>query len=285
MKEAFLSSAARHNILPYMDNKGFAALVATIIVGERRIGRVPADSRGKQILEDIVANTGCVVSGYYLERAWQDRDVGQGIKYLFNQEIPDTEPIRAYASVGIGNMKLPTAANLWNGQACNLFGDCTSVDVGSLQISVGRRGIYNVPNPFELHHCTPGGLVCNDYALSEIQAYSNLAGQLLNDEIAIEYVAAHLEAGAQRAMSLGITPTAFNSVTWYNKSVQSGEEIEEAFSRGLDAPGHAQWVLCNMPKALHSLGGIATNWRLDEAHEPEFYRYPVPGWLDPYCTY
>lgn len=92
LRQAFLDSAARHNRLPYMDNNAFAALVATIIVGERRIGRIPPGNGIQQTIEDIVVSTGCVVSGNYVKEAWEDKDLGKRSSicstWKFPREIP-----------------------------------------------------------------------------------------------------------------------------------------------------------------------------------------------------
>lgn len=169
-------------------------------------------------------------------------------------------------------MKLPTAANLWRGQACNAFGECTAVQVNPMKI---RNWFgFNVPvsNPFVGVACSSLG-ACGTYDRDEVSAYSNLALQLLSKEHAIEYVAAHLEAGALRAQSRGLTPTGFNSVTWYARSVQTNDEIARLTQLGFPDPsGHARWVLSNMPIALHSLGGLTTSWSFDQAHEPDAFK-------------
>ena len=251
LRKAFLESAVRHNKIPGMDDNAFAALIVMVIRGENRIGNVydPASLRN----ENLAAGIGCVVSGYYLKRAFDDRDYGQLARYLLNQDIPDVDPIYAYASVGIGNMNLSKAADLWQGQACNTFDECLSVEISPLRARNLLGFTIDVSDPYTEIVCGMGG-VCSQYELSTVPAYQNIEAQLRNDKLAIEYTAALLEAGALRAIRLGITPTGFNSATWYIRSVQTDEEINKLPSLGLPDPrGHANFVVHNIPTALDIL--------------------------------
>ena len=63
-----------------------------------------------------------VVSGSQIDAARKASEYGRMLGYLFNN-IPNIDPIYAYASVGMANIKLPTAANLWLGIAYR-FGEC-----------------------------------------------------------------------------------------------------------------------------------------------------------------
>ena len=78
-----------------------------------------------------------------------------------------------------------------------------------------------------------------------------------------------MEQAALRAYSLGIDPSAFNSVTWYQKSVQTDQEIRES---GWDT-GSAIYALWDIPRVLR-IWGMNTNWGL--------YREPQYG---PWCEH
>ncbi|MEO8391662.1 MAG: hypothetical protein ABI700_01595 [Chloroflexota bacterium] len=270
LRDAFLNSASRHNRLPNMDNAGFAALLASIVVGERRIGRVPTGARENQQLEDTVASLGCVVSGKFVKDAFDNRDWGQFFNYLTNSTIPAANPIIAYASVGIGNMKLPTAANLWLGQACNAFGECTPVQINPLMTTNPLGMTMELLDPFTGVACTSGGN-CASYNPDTIGVYKNIEVQLLQPAINIEYVAANLEAGALRAISMGITPTAFSSAIWHAAGTTTDKELGNVIQQYRKDPrGYASdWVLANMWVAQYVLG-LTSTWQLDRNHEPAY---------------
>ncbi len=275
LKDAFLRSAARHNRLPNMDDAGFAALIASVIEAEGRwrTAGVSAEQLRNRNLENLVASFGCVVSGDYILKAYESGNHGLLLQYLTNATIPDDDPIYAYASVGIGNVKLPAAASLWRGQACSFYGDCTNVEVSPL-VSRNMLGFdVKLLDPFTDTVCTFGGN-CVAGPTSEVGAYGKIRGHLLQNELAIEYVAAILEQGALRAAKLGLTPTAFNSVTWYIRSLQSESEIEEwnvATEYNYDPRGHAAFVVTNIPVAL-DVFGETSSWSPD-IHEPGYLAY------------
>ncbi|MCC6189973.1 MAG: RHS repeat-associated core domain-containing protein, partial [Anaerolineales bacterium] len=261
LKDAFLGSAKRHNRIPTMDNNGFAGLIAATIVSERRIGNVPPNSdprsRRSQQLENLVASFGCTVSGGYLLDAWSERDFGRLLRYVTNQEVP------ARATVGIGNVWLETAANLWKGQACSSLGDCTTVELSTLQTTNSLGMTIDINNPFRPQIACGLGGVCGIGNQSESAAYVDLTLQLLDNEMNIEYVAANLEAGALRAATVGLTPSAFNSATWHLRGLQTNEEIRNA---GWN-PGGAIYILDDLPTALQVLG-LTSNWSLNT--EPQY---------------
>ncbi len=253
LKHHFLDSANRHNKIPGMDDNGFAALIASTIVSERRVGRIdesdPIRNRTFQFLEDLAVDLGCIVSGHYLNEAREAGDYVQLWRYFTNQDIP------AYPTVGIGNVHLDTAANLWKGQAVSSLGDVTEVSVTPLKVTNIFGVEVGINNPFapQIAYCS--GDVCPSYEPSEIESYQIIAHQLRSDSINIEYVAANLEAGALRMLAKGLTPTAFNSATWHLKGVQTEDEFEQL---GWN-PGGATYILNEIPTALQVLG-LTSNW-------------------------
>jgi len=90
--------------------------------------------------------------------------------------------------------------------------------------------------------------------------------QLLDEKMNIEYVAANLEAGALRALSLGLTPSAFNSASWHMKSLQTNEEIEDERWN----PGGAMYIVNDIPIPL-DIWGLTSRWSLSESTEPQYY--------------
>ena len=83
----------------------------------------------------------------------------------------------------------------------------------------------------------------------------------------IEYVAANLEIGALRAISLGLTPSAFNSATWHLRGLQTDREIEDS---GWN-PGAAIYVLGDIPTALTVLG-LTSSWSLSTEPQYEYWK-------------
>jgi len=274
LRSSFLASASRHNNIPDMDDNGFAALIAATIRLERRIGNVPTEedderNRSIQRKENFVARLGCIVSGSYVKGARDTRDWQLFIRYLTNQEIPEGNPLYTLASVGVGNVKLDTAANIWKGQACPFIGDCTPVQVDDLKTTNIFGWTVDISNPFAAQlACTPEG-TCTYYQPTEVQSLSTTTLQLMNIKMNIEYVAANLQVGALRAESLGITPTAFNSATWHLKGVQTNSEIDAIASFG-HSVGGAVTILDYMPTALQVLN-LTSSWSL--YNEKQYWRY------------
>jgi RHS repeat-associated protein len=265
LKQAFLDSAVRHNKLPNMDDNGFAALLAATIVSERRIGNIPTGSnsrnRRSQQLENLVASFGCTVSGGYIKQAADAKDIPQLLRYLTNQDVPQR------ATVGIGNVWLETAANLWHGQACSSLGDCTAVQVSELAVASGFGWDNPINNPFGPQQgCALMG-VCGYGKQSETDAYVDLTLQLLDNRMNIEYVAANMEAGALRAIALGFEPSAFNSASWHLRGLQTNREIEQA---GWN-PGGAIYILDDIPTALTVLG-LTSAWSLNTEPQYDYWK-------------
>jgi hypothetical protein len=261
-----LNSARRHN-RSILDDNGFAALVAAVIVAERRIGNVPPygndRDRKSQAKENLAALVGCTVSGRYINDALERGDRWQVIKYLLNWETPDGPPLDIYPTVGIGNVSLYTAANLWKGQACNSSYECVPAQVSGMKTTNPLGWQVDMPNPFGPQMVCGGGGFCGTAEPSETQSYSQLTMELMDNEKNIEYVAANLEAGAIRATTLGVEPNAFNLAMWHAHGVLSDEEIKDykqIFGRKV---GSASNVLNDMPTALNVLG-VTSSWNANQ---------------------
>lgn len=257
LKNAFIDSASRHNLIPGMDNNGFAALLASVVVGERRLGNVPPNSdprnRNVQTQENLLASFGCVVSGHFVKDAWDAKDWDQFWRYLTNQDIPQL------ATVGIGNVWLYTGTNIWNGQACSpaLGGECTPAETTNLKVTNAFGALVDINNPFGPQVACAGGDICSNYMPTQTESLVILENQLLSNKINIEYVAANLEAGARRAIAKGLQPSAFNSASWHLWGVQSDDEIAQAQWN----PGGAIWTLDHISNALDAME-ITTTWNL-----------------------
>jgi hypothetical protein len=283
LKQAFLNSARRHNKTT-MDDNGFAALIAAVIVAESRIGNVPPDGtkydRASQRLENLVAHFGCTVSGHYIDEALKNKDYLQLAKYFLNLEIPDAPPLQAHPTVGIGNVALYTANNLWLGQACNAFHECTPVQVNHLKADFVFGLERYIEDPYAKTSFCDNFL--DPYCLAskvssgafKTYVHKELAQQLLIKEVNIEYVAANLEAGALRAMQNGVEANAFNLAVWHAHGVMTNDEIDRYKDIGRTV-GSALGVLRDIPTAL-SVWGLTSNW--DASREQRYQSCIGGGW-------
>jgi RHS repeat-associated protein len=273
LREDFLSSASRHNHPETnMDNSAFAALVASLIVGERRIGNIPplSDSRNifSQGMEDLAAKLGFTVSGGYIKDAIQELDISRFIRYVNNDLNEDEQR----ATVGIGNMWLETAANIWRGQACPsplLEAPCIPIPPLTMSSRDNMSG-HEMPiiNPFGISwDCgvsISGSYYCGYEKRTEAESYVMMTRQLINHRINIEYVSANLEAGAWRVLEQCVQPTAYNSAVWHLRGVQTNKEINDIKWNS----GAAGWTLDNMSTALQVLQ-VQSSWNL--SLEPQYW--------------
>ena len=240
------------------------------------MGRLILEDNFKRGLEDIVAYLGCVSSGSLILDALKAGNTSQFFNLLSNN--PDIssgnehiDEIMGFASVGIGNMKLKTAADLRNGQTCRFDGACTPVRVSDLQFSSWFGVSAQIENPFDDQRVCVRG-ICQTYTPTKIQSYQKIANQLLDKRISIEYIAANFEAAALRAMSLGEIPTAFNTVAWHTKGVQTNDEIVLLQQRYQNqSVGHADWVLDDIAVSLQVLG-LTSTWSVN--NEPQYRNHP-----------
>jgi hypothetical protein len=284
LQQDYLESAGRHNRLaPQMDDNGYAALIAATILEENIVDPLSGSDTTQFWLErNAIGLGGCIVSGHYLKQACKEElDMEQCLAYLAN-ELPKGHPLWILASVGIGNIKLYTAANLWRGRACRVAWDdrtaqyveeCVPTQANPLQQT--KRFLWitrdvDLPNPFA-EDCDNG--VCETYdPVKTTASYQELARQLLDDRNNIEYAAAILEQGSLRAMTIpDLTPSAFNSVTWYQRGVQTNDEIERHWGSGGQG-GSAIFVLNNVPKILN-VWRLNTVWRVGRKNEPQYYHW------------
>jgi hypothetical protein len=234
----------------------------------------------------VIGKGGCIVSGHYLKAACVDSlDIEECLAYLAN-ELPKGHPLWTLASVGIGNIKLYAAANLWQGRACRVIWDeeggeyveeCVSTPTNSLQQTkqfLWFKRETDLRNPFE-ESCRTGK--CEYDPERAIESYQELSKQLLDKGQNIEYVTAILEQGVLRAASIpGLKPSAFNSVTWYKRGVQTNEEIKQYWTEG--PGGSAILVLDNVSDIL-SIWHLRTVWHIGVENEPQYvYWHKELGW-------
>jgi hypothetical protein len=281
LKSSFLDSARRHNRIPGMDTNGFAALLASTMIGERHLGNQnPADGFLTGVAEILAVELGCVSSGHLIVDALRHHNWSQFFGLLANNPDVNSENIHidelvGFASVGIGNIKLKTAADLWNGQTCRFDGACTPVKVSDLQYNDWGTS-SQIQNPFDSriicsHHVNG---VCQTYIPTKVQSYQMIANQLLDSRINIEYLAVNFEAAALRAISLGEAPTAFNTVAWHTKGVQTDDEIrllQRNITISPQSLGHANWVLDDVTISLQVLG-LTSTW--NKYNEPQYNNHP-----------
>jgi hypothetical protein len=202
------------------------------------------------------------------------------VSYYLNQKIPQL------ATVGIGNVSLETAANLWKGSisvsklrvnssaAGGLCWGQAVCDLGNTSGGPIDAETADIPNPFGYQAwCfdTPDGK-CHVSAPSEEESYQLLAHQLLNNKINIEYVAANLEAGALRAKTIGLQPSAFNVATWHLRGIQSDDEIMRAQPPWRPCPYGACFILEEISSAL-TAWGIASSWNLSSEPQYAYWKY------------
>jgi RHS repeat-associated protein len=270
LKQSLLDSASRHNRIPFMDNNGFAALVATIIINEQQISNHSFES----VMQDLAIRLGgCVVSGWAFKQAKDEHRWLDAARYLINHQNTKGENLQL-ATVGIGNVGIDKAANLWIGQACGETIGCTPVHVNPLQITAdGQR--TDLPNPWRprVFFCMdPLNTICVYRDPTDVEIAQDISRQLLDNRKNIEYLSANLEAGALRALSVNLQPSAFNSAAWHFWSIQTDEEITRFPSvMGPDwNPGAAIIVLDEIPKALNILG-LTSIWNVSV--EPQYSRW------------
>ena len=140
---------------------------------------------------------------------------------------------------------------------------CVVAQASPLHLNGGE----DISNPFE---------GATSYDPSEaLSSYQALARQLRDEETNIEYVAAILEQGALRAYAIGLEPSAFNSVTWYERGCQTNQEIFSSWGSGGQG-GSAIYALDNIPVVL-DVWGLSTTWSLDS--EPQYWYWREQhGW-------
>ena len=253
-----------------MDNNGFAALVASIIVNEGQID----DHSFNAIKQDIAIRLfGCIVSGHAFNQAADEGRWLDWLRYTINHENTEGKQVQL-ASVGIGNIRIDKAADSWIGQACGETIDCAPVRVNPLQITVDGQAV-DLPNPWRPRPficIDPANVICAYRDPTDVEVAQDIGRQLLDNRKNIEYLSADLEAGALRAMSVNLQPSAFNSAAWHFWSIQTDAEIINYPSvMGPEwNPGAAIKVLNEIPMALDILG-LTSGWNV--SMEPQYRRW------------
>jgi RHS repeat-associated protein len=298
-KPAFLASARRHNpFLPQMDNNGFAALIATTIAAEKRMGNIPiwqeerTRSRVAQTFENTLVNLGCVVSGKAILEAclgWAGgMNPGRIEPQVCALYLRNEHPNLKYnmPTVGWGNMSLTTAADLWSMSWPNL--------------AVTRKGVDQpLSNPFTTPamRCHPSPIygssygigLCELHAPSEVQGYQRLGRQLLDPDINIEYVAANLERGAIARQSRYQDASPFFAALWHGFPAFALEDLG-ILEGHADRWGNAALIVQHINKPL-KLWRLTSNWQLTPWTEPGLFRlapglfpgyeHTIPGYRKP----
>jgi RHS repeat-associated protein len=283
-KQAFLDSARRHNRIPSMDDNGFAALIASTMATENRMGGVPGmtdeeRSRPMQLAENVQASLGCVVSGHitkgvcYHQSLQQlmillgaDQEIDPNLwkpslclKYLRNDYPGLLEnPWATMPTVGWGNVLLPTGKGLWENEALSPM---KTTNMLGMEIEIS--------NPFGPQIVCGHG-VCGSYDPTELESYQTMALQLLDPAINIEYIATHLEEGALSRLAIGETPNAFMSAVWHMGALRTIDEVRAAASSRGWHWGNAAYIVDDIPKALN-IWGLTTNWQKSATTEEELY--------------
>ena len=206
-----------------MSNEDFAALIATMIVGERQVTTPTSktDERDRFLQNFVISVPGIVVSGRYLQRAKEqyekDNDLQKIVATLLRYKDLGNITADNLATVGIGNMWIKTAAEMWKGQACNPFHECVPVKGSPLMTTdPGILGLFPhdvaVANPFA-------------DAATEKDAWLPIAKQLLDEKTNIEYISANVERGMLRAKALGLTPSSTLAAWWHSAGVLTPNEL------------------------------------------------------------
>lgn len=285
LKQDFLDSARRHNAFQgILDDNGFAALIASVMMLENRIGNPNAMSDVErnpimQKFEDIAIQSGCIVSGhelfnvcrhpllqlgfrwvndqYQTDLSKWDRE--KCIQYLQNQHPglwDDTESWYVMPTVGWGNLSLRSAAGIWDYKE----------KLGPMRITIGSKEI-DIPDPFEPQEiCDQMGLYCTTYQPTQLQSYQIMAVQILDPQMNIEYTAAHLEESAVRRQNLGLRPSAFMAAAWHTWGFLTADSIKESRINF----GNAVYAIQDIPKAL-DLWGLTTIYQSNPMTEPDLF--------------
>jgi hypothetical protein len=137
------------------------------------------------------------------------------------------------SSVGIAKIRQSTAFMILKGNSPGIAGRFCYQIYGAPYLSINN-----------LMDLGTHGLNMNQY----------LAQQLLDNKIALEFLATNLELGADRINALGYQASVFNLSTWYNGRAQTRQEL-------FDNPavlGYGNSMVATMPTALQLLFGSTT---------------------------
>ncbi len=247
----FLASARRQNNIPGMSDEDYAALIAAIITGERRITtpRTEAEKARRQIEDDVVRGRyppvigpllypkGFIVSGRLLEQAKTKYDETGDVIALLNtlNAYYSLEGVSVdnLATVGIGNMWIKTAVSMWKGEACNPWNECVPVSTSPLTTTQPFLWWSNdvpIENPFA-------------NGATDQEAWRTIATQLLDEKTNIEYISANIHMGMERAKALGLTPSALLAGMWHTGGVLTPGEVARSIADSKlfnkDPTGHA----------------------------------------------
>jgi len=96
--------------------------------------------------------------------------------------------------------------------------------------------------------------------------------ELQDEGISIEYLAANIERGVDRATSpkFGIVPSIFNIGNWLARGVETRDEFITAWRRGNNWTTHGTALVGDMPTAFQVLGLQYTSYNAYNLDEADF---------------
>jgi hypothetical protein len=171
------------------------------------------------------------------------------------------------------------------GDVAARFGLDTSIGIANIRPSVAAQILFgvnpDVPGCFEynvagseiinLWNTLPVGFYNYPFGESkEAILQAHLVNELLNDELNIEYLAANIERGFDRAEYFGIEPSVFNLGNWLWRGVQHVEIIKDELQRGNDVYRHGAALVQDMSRAFEVLGLPQTYYNAHNPDEAEF---------------
>lgn len=108
--------------------------------------------------------------------------------------------------------------------------------------------------------------------------------ELQDPVLSVEYLAANIERGVDRAIGKGITPSVFNLASWLWRGVQTRREFQTAWEqRGEIRNTHGAALVSDMPMAFRVLGLAVTPYNAYNSYEADlvdgsfYYVEPPPA--------
>jgi RHS repeat-associated protein len=180
-----------------------------------------------------------------------------------------------------------TKRYLWDiaGDFAARLGLNTSIGIANIRPGVGAQILFGVnpgiPGCFEynvegseildLWNTLPEGSHNYPYGESKedvIQAF--IVNELFDDELSIEYLAANIERGFDRADYFGIEPSVFNLGNWiWSGEMQADIMVKEWNDNGTDKFRHGANLVLDMPKAFEVLDLPITYYNAYNSDEAE----------------
>ena len=182
------------------------------------------------------------------------------VKYLQN-EHPDgllENPYQTMATVGWGNMSLPSAEGLWQYEELSPM-----KTTNSLGIEV------DIPNPFDVQTVSSPLGATGGYEPTRLESYQIMAHQLLDPKMNIEYIAAHLEESALRRTAIDEAPSAFMAAAWHTAGMLTKDVI-----------WNLKWDWGNAKYAVYDVSKVLEIWGETSSYQVNSYTEPDLYWLE-----